>query len=119
MAEPSEQFDEVGRLTGLLLEGALQPEDRRRLEAMLLADPAALEYYQDYVDVHCLLHWQHGAGEVQRRGIRDRRRQRTKSQSSVMSCRWSRQRRGVIICRSSLVIPSWAAGCSLTRRPPC
>ena len=28
------------------------------LEEMLLADPAALEYYSDYVDVHCLLHWQ-------------------------------------------------------------
>ena len=42
---------------------------------MLLADPAALDYYQDYVDVHCLLHWQHGPGETsasQRSGIRDR-----------------------------------------------
>ncbi len=63
MAEQQLQLEEVGRLTGLLLEGALGPEDRRRLEETLLADHAALEYYQDYVDVHCLLHWQHGLPE--------------------------------------------------------
>ena len=74
MAAQPLQLEEVGRLTGLLLEGVLVPEDRARLERMLLADPAALEYYQDYVDVHCLLHWQHGlaedreAGEL---GVRD------------------------------------------------
>ena len=63
MAEPFNHLEEVGRLAGLLLEGALGPADRRRLEEMLLADPAALEYYSDYVDVHCLLHWQHAQAE--------------------------------------------------------
>ncbi len=71
MAEQQLQLEEVGRLTGLLLEGALGSEDRRRLEETLLADHAALEYYQDYVDVHCLLHWQHGLPEE--RGVRDQR----------------------------------------------
>jgi hypothetical protein len=64
MAEHPNHLEEVGRLAGLLLEGELGPPDRRRLEEMLLADHAALEYYQDYVDVHCLLHWQHGQADV-------------------------------------------------------
>ena len=29
------------------------------------SDPAAVEYYQDYLDVHVLLHWQHGLAEEQ------------------------------------------------------
>ncbi|MBN1395853.1 MAG: hypothetical protein JW959_12595, partial [Pirellulales bacterium] len=58
------QLEEVGRLTGLLLEGALDAEDRRRLEETLLADPAALQYYQNYVDIHSLLHWQYGLSEA-------------------------------------------------------
>jgi hypothetical protein len=60
MTDRRQQLDEVGRLTGLLVEGALAADDRRRLETLLLADDALLDYYQDYLDVHCLLHWQHG-----------------------------------------------------------
>ena len=40
MMERRSHLDEVARLVGLLFEGALGPEDRRRLEAMLLSDPA-------------------------------------------------------------------------------
>ena len=32
---------------------------------MLLSDPAAVAYYQDYLDVHVLLHWQQGLAEGQ------------------------------------------------------
>lgn len=90
MAEHPLQLEEVGRLTGLLLEGALGPEDRRRLEETLLADPAALEYYQDYVDVHCLLHWQHGLPEE--RGVRDQRRGLADSPASDLSVVAARHR---------------------------
>ena len=63
MDERRIQLDEIGRLTGLLLAGALDAHDRCRLEKALLSDHEALEYYQDYVDLHCLLHWQHGLAE--------------------------------------------------------
>lgn len=59
MAECRENFEEVGRLAGLLLEGALGVDDQRRLEHLLLADPAAVAYYHDYIDLHSLLYWQY------------------------------------------------------------
>jgi hypothetical protein len=65
MAADASQFEELGRLIAALLDGGLEPSDRRRLEEMLLGDPAAATYYQDYLDVHVLLHWQQGLAEEQ------------------------------------------------------
>ena len=59
MAKQPIQFDEIGRLAGLLLEDALTPDECNRLEQMLLADPAALDYYERYIEIHSLLHWQY------------------------------------------------------------
>ena len=83
MAEHPNHLEEVGRLAGLLLEGALGPAERRRLEELLLADPAALEYYSDYVDVHCLLHWQHGQTESEQRAEGGGQRSETADQQST------------------------------------
>ena len=85
MPEPPNHLEEVGRLTGLLLEGALGPADRRRLEEMLLADPAALEYYSDYVDVHCLLHWQHVQAESGEQVVDGGEGSETANQQSTIS----------------------------------
>jgi hypothetical protein len=65
MAADASQFEELGRLIAALLDGRLEAADRRRLEEMLLADPAAVAYYQDYLDVHVLLYWQQASAEEQ------------------------------------------------------
>ena len=65
MAADTSQFEELGRLIAALLDGGLEAAERRRLEDMLLSDPAAVAYYQDYLDVHVLLHWQQGLAEEQ------------------------------------------------------
>lgn len=57
MSDRQRKLDEVGRLTSLMLEGVITPDDRRRLEDMLLADVEALDYYQSYIEIHSLLHW--------------------------------------------------------------
>ncbi len=63
MAARASQFEELGRLIAGLLDGGLEAADRRRLEELLLSDPAAMAYYQDYLDVHVLLHWQQELAE--------------------------------------------------------
>ena len=63
MAEQAHHLDEVGRLAALLFDGELNLEDRRRLEQMLSSDEESLSYYENYVEIHSLLHWQHGLAE--------------------------------------------------------
>jgi len=63
MPDDRNQFDELGRLLDRLFEGQLEADGLKRLEQTLLDNPAALEYYQNYVDVHSLLHWQYAAPE--------------------------------------------------------
>ena len=69
MAEQAHHLDEVGRLAALLLDGGLNPEDRRRLEQMLSSDEESLSYYENYVEIHSLLHWQHGLAEKRETGF--------------------------------------------------
>ena len=63
MTEQAHHLDEVGRLAALLLDGEFDSEDRRRLEQMLSSDEESLSYYENYVEIHSLLHWQHGLAE--------------------------------------------------------
>ena len=69
MAEQAHHLDEVGRLAALLLDGGLNLEDRRRLEQMLSSDEESLSYYENYVEIHSLLHWQHGLAEKRETGF--------------------------------------------------
>jgi hypothetical protein len=41
-------------------EGTLGDEDARELGALLRSDPAARDFYANYISVHALLHWRHG-----------------------------------------------------------
>jgi hypothetical protein len=67
--ESSNHLEDVGRWVGLLLEGELSPDDQSRLEQVLVHDDAALTYYESYVELHSLLHWQHGLTEKDAGGI--------------------------------------------------
>ena len=64
MVEQTNNLEEVGRLAGLLLESALGLDDRCRLEKILISDDVALAYYENYVELHSLLHWQYGLSET-------------------------------------------------------
>ena len=41
-------------------EGTLGDEDARELGVLLRSDPAARDFYANYISVHALLHWRHG-----------------------------------------------------------
>ena len=83
MPENENQFEGLGRLIAALLDGGLEEADRRRLEEILAGDPAAMKYYQDYLDVHVLLHWQGGVAEAPRRAANRAPRSRPPSQGTV------------------------------------
>ncbi len=54
---------ELCRLITALCDGHLDPEEHRRLEAMLADDPESRSFYYEYVALHAELSWSNAAGE--------------------------------------------------------
>src|SRR5206468_3776911 len=49
--------DELRALCEAVLEGRLTPEQRGRLEALVLSSPQARRFYVEYVQQHAMLRW--------------------------------------------------------------
>ena len=66
MTPLTNDFSELSELIGKLADERLSDEDEVRLLGLLRDDPAARDYYLDYMEVHARLDWKLGKGELQR-----------------------------------------------------
>ena len=64
--------DELRELAAAQCDGTATPEQRDRLQQLLDADPQAVRFYVEYLDLHAELQWQHRGEEAHRADSEDR-----------------------------------------------